>query len=107
MSSPLLMVVGSLNLVRVPVLEAQADTVLVVDPYRPLAFTVSTQSVEPVSRWYLQLLDALDLVKLRQLELGPTHRLLRYRPGPASHKELLGLLVLEAPYHGWILSCAV
>ena len=101
------MVVGGLNIVGVPVLEAEADAVLVVDPYRPLAFTVSTQGVEPVPRRYLQLLDALDLVELRQLELGPTYRLPRYRPGPASYKELLGLLVLEAPYHMWILSCVV
>ena len=101
------MVVGGLDVVGIATLEAEADAVLVVDPDRPLTLTISTQSVEPVSRRYFQLLNALDMVELRQLELAPTHRLPRYCPGPASHKELLGLLVLEAPYHMWILSCVV
>ena len=61
------MVVSGLYVVGVPALEAEADTVLLVDTYSPLTLTVSTQSVESVSGRYLQLLNALDLVELREL----------------------------------------
>ena len=65
------MIVRDFYLVSVPVLEDEADPVLVIDAYRPLTFPVTTKLVEPVAGRNPHLLHIAYLIKLRQLTKRP------------------------------------
>lgn len=99
------MVVRYLYIVGVAslVIEAKTDPQLLVDGYRSLPATITSQLVQPVTRWDRKIGDPLRVVQQSELAGRSSLQLCAELLGRATREDPFGVLVREAPYHGHIL----
>lgn len=75
------MVVGDFNVVSIPVLPAEANSPLLVDPDAVLSFPVAVKLFQTVSGRDTQVIQSERCVELIQLHNGPAEKLRRKFPG--------------------------
>jgi len=68
-------IVDDLNLKRITRAEREANTILTVDPYAPLARPISCEFLQPIAGRYPQESDFGGCIDEQQLAPGPPYKL--------------------------------
>jgi hypothetical protein len=97
-------VVHDLNVVGIASHPSEADTPPVVDPDAPLTGPIATESLETVSRWNSKVIQSDRRVELSQLAQRNSLHVCAKPANRSPIKELLGILVTEAPDHRLIIT---
>jgi hypothetical protein len=93
-------VIDYFNVERVALLEAEADSPLIVDPDAPLTFSVMLQSFQPVRGREAQIIQRCRRIELRQPHRRSLSDLRRQSPGLSRREESLRLGGSERTDHG-------
>jgi hypothetical protein len=94
-----LVVVRYLHVVSITVRPSEADPPLVVDPDAVLLLPIPSQLFEAVTRRDPKILECLRAIQNDQLSLSLPLKRGRELPGSLAPKDLLRLLIPEAPNH--------
>jgi hypothetical protein len=93
------MVIADLNIVRIAILEPEADPPLVINRDGMLAFAITFQPMQSVSRRYLEIIKARRKVYIFKLAYGSTGNIRREPFCLPGLIELVGPLVGERLDH--------
>jgi hypothetical protein len=93
------MVVGELNIVRLPIAPDEANPPLIVDPDAVLPASVPTQRLEPIARHDAQLLEAMRRIDDLKLPPRPRDDPSIDAPDQQALEQRCRTLVSEAPDH--------
>jgi|SRR5579872_742599 len=88
-------IVSDLNIERIAVEKAKADTPLVIDPDRMLSCSVVFQSFQPIRRWQPQILKPRCGMQLTKPHRGPLADIRRQSPTFASLEQSRGFGIGE------------
>jgi hypothetical protein len=94
------MIVDDCDVKGVTPYELEADSPLIVDPNTPLPLAIALESLKPVRRRLLQILELSRGVELRKAHCGARSNLWRQTSGATGCEEPLGLAVRKRSNHG-------
>ncbi len=97
------MIINYLNLINIAGVPLKADAPLIIDPDTVLAFTVASQLLQPICRWYHQVSQVSSPVDHPELPECNLLDIRRQSSGPFAPEDTLGFFVPEAPDHDGIL----
>lgn len=98
------MVIANLDIMGIPVFPAEAYPPLAVDPYAVLPFPIPSERFKPVARREPQIHDPLGGIEHKEFFKSPLRQFSRKPFRPISLENGFDILVLEAPYHGRIIT---
>lgn len=93
------MVIANLDVIGIAVNKAETDPPLIVDGDRVLTLSISFERVEPVARWYLQIVQPRGQIHILQLASSPFCDVSRKPLGLTSSVEFFGPSIRERLDH--------